>query len=311
MQRTIILCPYYNDEASFNIFAAKVEAEVGPLKGQQFQFLVVNDGAAPPKLESTLPTTVIHLHRNLGHQKAIAVGLAYANAHLSYDQVIVMDCDGEDQPEDIGRLLREQQKHNSIITASRASRQEGRGFRFFYQLYKLMFYVLTGQKISFGNFMLLPANEVNNLVYYSEIWNHLAGAVIKSKKPFHTARVHRGRRYAGKSQMNFTGLLLHGLGAIGVFIEVIASRLLMVSLSLIALSVLAIVVIISIKLLTDKAIPGWATSALSSMLVVLLQSCLLSLFTIFLYLTFQGQRKFIPAHHYMDYVRTIENPTHE
>ena len=110
--------------------------------------------------------------------------------------------------------------------------------------------------------------------------------------------------------MNFSALLLHGLGAIGVFIELIASRLLILSLIMILLSLMAIVVILCIKAFTTKAIPGWATTALSSTLIVLLQSFLLSLFTIFLYLSFQGQRKFIPAHHFMDYVRAIENGKH-
>ena len=97
---------------------------------------------------------------------------------------------------------------------------------------------------------------------------------------------------------------------IGVFIEVIASRLLLFSFFLIAISIIAIAVILFIKIFTDKAVPGWATSALSSMLIVLLQSFLLSLFTIFLFLSAQGQRKFIPALHYQDYVRSVETFAH-
>jgi hypothetical protein len=42
------------------------------------------------------------------------------------------------------------------------------------------------------------------------------------------------------------------------------------------------------------------------MLIVLLQSFLLSLFTIFLYLSSQSQRKFIPANHYEDYTASVE-----
>jgi hypothetical protein len=108
--------------------------------------------------------------------------------------------------------------------------------------------------------------------------------------------------------MNFTALLLHGLGAIGVFIETIAARLLIFSLIMIFISGIAIVSVLFIKFFTNKAIPGWTSIAISSMLIVLLQSFLLSLFTIFLYLSFGAQRKFIPAYHYNDYVRSVENP---
>jgi hypothetical protein len=203
-------------------------------------------------------------------------------------------------------LISASPERDKIIVAKRASRQEGQGFRIFYLAYKFLFRLLTGKQISFGNFMLLPKKDVNKIVHYSEIWNHLAGAIVKSKIPFRIINIHRGKRYEGSSNMNFTSLLLHGLGAIGVFIDIIASRLLIFSLVMILVSLLAIAIIISIKLFTDKAIPGWATTAVSSMLIVLLQSFLLSLFTIFLYLSFQGQRKFIPALHYTDYVQSVE-----
>jgi len=311
MQQTIILCPLYNDEASFNQFAAAVEKLVGTMEGHRFSFLVVNDGTSGLSIHSSLPLTIIHLHRNIGHQKAIAIGLSHAHQQMDFDQIIVADCDGEDRPEDIVKLAKQGDLSQGIVVAKRASRQEGTTFSLFYILYKLMFFILTGKRIAFGNFMLLPKKEVAVLVFHDEIWNHLAGAVLKSGLIYTSIKTHRGQRYAGESKMNFASLLLHGLGAIGVFIELIASRLLMLSLLMILLSVIAIGIILFIKAFTTRAIPGWATTALSSTLIVLLQSFLLSLFTIFLYLSFQGQRKFIPAHHYKDYVRDIETVKHD
>ncbi|HEU4470627.1 MAG TPA: glycosyltransferase [Flavisolibacter sp.] len=309
MQQTIILCPLYHDESSFNLFAADIEKLAGKYNGR-LAFVVVNDGMPEVSLQTRLPLTVIDLHRNIGHQKAIAIGLAYTQSKMDFDHIVIADCDGEDRPEDILRLLDAARETDKIIVAKRVSRQEGRSFRLFYLIYKFMFLVLTGKRISFGNFMLLPRKEADRIVHYSEIWNHLAGTIIKSRIPFSSINTHRGRRYEGSSKMNFSALLLHGLGAIGVFIEIIASRLLIFSLVMIGFSLLAILVITYIRLFTSQAIPGWATAGVSSMLIVLLQSFLLSLFTIFLYLSFQGQRKFIPAHHYMDYVRRIENFKH-
>jgi polyisoprenyl-phosphate glycosyltransferase len=306
MQRAIILTPIYNDEASFRIFAAAIEKQAAALTGFELSFLVVNDGTDALRIQTTLPLTVLHLHRNIGHQKAIAIGLAYAHHQCSFDRIVVMDGDGEDAPEDLAPLLQHKDAANLITVARRASRQEGRSFRFFYLIYKWLFLILTGKRIAFGNFMSIPKKEVARLVHYNEIWNHLAGAIIKSRRPYAFLDTHRGRRYAGTSNMHFTGLLLHGLGAIGVFIEVIASRLLVFSFFMILISVASIGVIIYVKYFTDKAIPGWATTTVSSMLIVILQSFLLSLFTIFLYLTSQGQRKFIPAHHYNEFISAVE-----
>src|SRR5215831_9295383 len=228
MVHTIILCPYFNDEAALNIFLPALENL--KLENEQLSVLIVNDGSPSLKFRTNLTHRIIHLHRNIGHQKAIAIGLAYAHHHLTFEQIITMDCDGEDRPEDIVDLLKKGIADKKIIVAKRVSRQEGKRFRFFYRSYKLIFSILTGKKIAFGNFMLLPKKEVDRLVYYSETWNHLAGTVLKSGIPFTTIPSHRGKRYDGNSKMSFTSLLLHGLGAVGVFIEIVATRLLMFSL---------------------------------------------------------------------------------
>ena len=307
MQHTIILSPLFLDEDCFHVFASAVAEATSSIEDHRFSFLVINDGSGPIQLSGKSPYTIVNLHRNIGHQKAIAIGLAYAREHLRYDHIIIMDCDGEDRPEDIPELIKGLQSNNEIVVAKRINRQEGKPFRVFYILYKMLFRILTGKKISFGNFMLLSNKAVTTIVHYSEIWNHLAGGIIKSRIPYGSVDTRRGKRYRGKSKMNFNSLVLHGLGAIGVFIEITAMRLLIFSVLMILASLITIAIIFFIKFFTDNAIPGWATSAVSSMLILLLQSFLLSLFTVFLYLSSQGQKKFIPAHHYKDYVLSIEN----
>lgn len=313
-QHIMILCPVLNDGGSLIMLQKNLDEVLKKINDARFSFLIVDDGSSPPlKLNNTssFTTHVLHLKRNIGHQKALAIGFAYIRQHLPCDKVLVMDSDGEDKPEDALALLNGANAHpGKIIFANRKSRQEGTQFRFFYLLYKILFYLLTGRKISFGHFLVLPYNSLDNLVHYSEIWNHIPGAILKSGLPYATIETHRGKRYAGKSKMNFTSLLLHGLGAIAVFIDVIAARLLIFSIGMISLALLAILVITYIRIFTDLAIPGWASTVVSSLLIVLLQSFLLSLFTIFLYLSSQSQRKFIPAHHYQDYTGTVETLTH-
>src|SRR6266542_6746184 len=101
MQQILILCPVYNDEVCFNLFTVQLVNQVKHLTTYHFSFLIVNDGSSKkPALKSALPTNIIHLHRNLGHQKAIAIGLSYAQQNLPFEKVIIMDVDGEDRPED-------------------------------------------------------------------------------------------------------------------------------------------------------------------------------------------------------------------
>ena len=309
-EQIILLLPVFNDEESLNRLLVELAVSGKEFPDSKFSVLVVNDGSAGNlqiKVTTQFSLKILHLLRNIGHQKAIAVGLAYIKENLSCDKVLVMDADGEDRPEDAVTLLKESLSNpGKIIFAKRKSRQEGIGFRLFYSIYKFTFRILTGRRIAFGNFLVMPKSMIDKVVYYSEIWNHIAGGILKAGLPYSSIVTHRGKRYAGNSKMSFHSLLIHGLGAIAVFIDVIASRLLIFSLVLIGFSLLVILAVIGIKSFSDLAIPGWTSTVVSAMLIILLQSFLLSLFTIFLYLSSQSQRKFIPALHYKDYTGPVE-----
>ncbi len=308
-EKITILIPVYNDGQSLQRLLPELETALGKLDDIQFSILVVDDGSTDPLTvpKSTFPLSFLHLNRNIGHQKALAVGLAFAREQFNPEKVLVMDSDGEDRPEDAASLISASfELPGRIIFAARRSRQEGLLFRLSYRLYKFAFRILTGKRITFGNFLVMPAPQLEKLVFYSEIWNHLAGGILKSGLPYSSVITHRGKRYAGNSKMSFTGLFLHGLGAIAVFIEVIAARLLLFSLLLIGVSLLAILGLVCMRAFTDLAIPGWTSTVVTAMLIVLLQSFLLSLFTIFLYLSSQSQRKFIPAKHFRDYTGNFE-----
>jgi glycosyltransferase involved in cell wall biosynthesis len=309
-EQVVIIIPVFNDTASLNQLLDELATSLQEFTARKFSVLAIDDGSTEPLAIRTshfFAVKVLHLQRNIGHQKAIAIGMAWCCENTEFDKMLIMDGDGEDRPADAAALLKASDtEKDKIIFAKRKSRQEGQSFRFFYSIYKLMFRVLTGKRIAFGNFMVLPHSLVTKAVYYSEIWNHVAGGILKTGLAYHSIDVARGKRYAGVSKMNFHSLLMHGLGAIAVFIDVIASRLLIFSLVLIGVSLITILVLIVIKTFTDKAIPGWTSTVASAMLIILLQSFLLSLFTIFLYLSSQSQRKFIPAHHYKEYTGSVE-----
>ncbi|NOT51636.1 MAG: glycosyltransferase family 2 protein [Chitinophagaceae bacterium] len=309
-EKTTILIPVLNDHESLNRLLNELANNLKECKETYFSVLIIDDGSAE-KIAIQKPflfsVSILRLQRNIGHQKAIAVGLAYIKENMDCDKVLVMDADGEDKPEDALALLTASQKDpGKIIFAKRRSRQEGQRFKFFYRIYKIAFRLLTGKKIAFGNFMVMPKPLLDKVVYYSEIWNHIAGGILKTGLPYSAVTTHRGKRYTGQSKMNFHSLMVHGLGAIAVFIDTIASRLLIFSLALIGVSLLAILALVGLKYFTDLTIPGWTSTVISAMLIILLQSFLLSLFTIFLYLSSQSQRKFIPAHHYKDYTGPVE-----
>jgi hypothetical protein len=251
---------------------------------------------------------VLRLRRNLGHQRAIAVGLAYAEANLPCRAVVVMDSDGEDDPRDVPRLLQQCQagQYQKIVFAERSKRSENWVFRVFYAVYQLLHRLLTGQRVRVGNFSVVPRPRLASLVAVAEIWNHYAAAVFKSRQPCCGIAARRATRLAGRSRMNFVSLVIHGLSAISVHADVVGVRLLIASLAGIVLAAAGLAAIVAIRLLTTLAIPGWATSAAGILAVVLLQLMLFSIVFCFMTLSNRQGTTVLPLRDYPYFVASVE-----
>jgi glycosyltransferase involved in cell wall biosynthesis len=126
--------------------------------------VIVDDGSLPPisechldRLKDKFPGYILTLKRSVGHQRAIA-DIAYVVENKLADILVVMDADGEDEPADVPRLLAAMSDHGpTIVVAERTKRREGVVFRTFYLLYRMIFFLLTGRRIKFGNFLVLPS----------------------------------------------------------------------------------------------------------------------------------------------------------
>lgn len=166
------------------------------------------------------PLIILTLRYNLGHQRAIAIGLSWVQTHLKDMSVLVMDGDGEDDPKDTLHLVKYGLKNpEHIIFASRNKREESLLFLFGYWCYKGLFKICTGHYISFGNFCYIPAHINARVVHLPDLWSHFAAAILR-RITFPLIQVNRNKRIAGESHMSFTNLILHGLSAISVFREI-------------------------------------------------------------------------------------------
>jgi glycosyltransferase involved in cell wall biosynthesis len=232
--RVTILIPVYDDWAALALLLPRIQVALG--RGFRIRTVIVDDGSTvdpPSGLRDDFQhdgheLEILHLTRNCGHQKAIAIGLAYLNAEAKdLSDIIVMDADGEDSPDDLPKLLlasREAQGQ-AIVFAERRRRSEGLLFRTGYLMYRMLHLVLAGRTVRFGNFSLIPAGMLSQLVALAAIRTHFAAAVTLAGLPLLLVPTERGRRLVGKSKMNFISLILHGLAALRVDAERIGCRL--------------------------------------------------------------------------------------
>lgn len=281
----LVVTPVFEDrEASARLFA-----ELGRLFGRDVYVIAVDDGSVrqpldPASLQSAgVAGAVIRLRRNVGHQRAIAIGLGYAAEHMAEgQQLVVMDSDGEDVPATIVPLLEALcSPEVDVAVAQRKSRVESMRFKAFYLVYKRFFSVMTGRAISFGNFMALKFHAVRRLVAMQELGIHVAGAVLASRLRAVPCPLDRGPRYAGQSKMNFVGLALHGFKALMVFAEDVLVRVGVACAAVAALSVAAVVVAIGLKLMGFST-PGWFSLVLGILVLMFMQTAALALMTLML-----------------------------
>ncbi len=309
--RLTVVIPLFNDWEPLGLLLERVSQVVEPALRDRLEFLIVDDCSTTDFTK--LPTgigrslSVLRLFRNVGHQKAIALGLSYLAAQPEPTSVIVMDSDGEDQPEDMAKLLAGAAAESGrIVFARRTKRHETLLFRTFYVLYKFIFRLMTGKVITFGNYSFIPAALVRKLAHVSEIWNHYPGGVIRSRLPYTAVPIARGRRLAGESKMNFVSLLLHGLSGVSVLMDMVAVRILLGCVGLALVSLAGIGVVVWIRLFTELAIPGWASTLVFSFFLVILQAFLISLLLVFIVLSYRTQPHFIPARQYTDFIERVD-----
>lgn len=284
-QDLIVVTPVYEDvEASSKLFA-----ELKNQFDENIFVVAVDDGSVRQPLDISslknagIDGALLKLKRNVGHQRAIAIGLSYVSQHIQeHQRIVVMDSDGEDLPSTIPMLLENLDNSDvDVVVAQRKSRVETLRFKTFYLLYKKFFSMMTGKAISFGNFMAMSRNAVRRLVVLQELSLHVAGAIIASKLRYSVKSIHRGPRYAGQSKMNFVGLVLHGFKGLMVFAEDVLVRV-GIACSLVGLfSILGAILAVLLKLIGFST-PGWFSIALGILLLMFLQTGALALMTLIL-----------------------------
>lgn len=265
-----IVVPCYNEES---VLAETARHLVGLLLhlndqgkvGASSTILFVDDGSQDRTWEVIFSLAQQHpcigglkLSRNMGHQNALLCGLLNAPG----DALISLDADLQDDVTAIECMIDEYLAGADIALGVRSTRRQDRFFKrwtaeFYYKLLSSM-----GIQVVFNHadFRLMSRRAINALAEYREVHLYLRGLV--PLLGFRTAVVpfDRAERFAGESKyplgkmlslawqgiISFTAIPLRLITGMGVLVALASAILGGWALS--------------IRLFTDAALPGWAST---------------------------------------------------
>jgi polyisoprenyl-phosphate glycosyltransferase len=309
----VVLCPVFDDFESAVLLAADLAQALPADAHRDTLLLLVNDGSSevPPRALFAKPpvrTGVLHLKANLGHQRAIAVGLGFIAQWVGDDAiVVVMDADGEDRPQHLPRLLAlVRDQPGAIAVANRARRQESAGFRLGYLIYRTLFRLLTGRGIRNGNFSAMSGRIARRIAHTPGLWNHYAATLHTSRIQIVGTDVDRGVRYRGQSKMNSIGLIVYGLSGIAVHMDVAGVRMLMGAILLSLLAGIGFLTVALVRFATDLAIPGWASTVGGSFIILAALGILASAQLVFTVLASRERLPVVVALEAVHFVERLE-----
>ncbi len=223
MKKIIILIPVFNDWESLKKLLNEIEENVRNIKNILIECLVINDASTikQPKLikpKSFQSLKILNMKKNKGHARCNAFGIRFISKNKDFDNLILMDGDGEDRPVELIKLINKsfQDPENSVV-AKRIKRSEGPFFQFLYLMHKITTFLFTGKKINFGNYSCLTKNDVEKLSSKASLWSSYSGSVKKNISAFNEIDSIRGERYFGPSKMSLYKLIIHSFSIIAVF----------------------------------------------------------------------------------------------
>tara|TARA_Y100001970_G_C14082602_1_gene775559 strand:- start:41 stop:928 length:888 start_codon:yes stop_codon:yes gene_type:complete len=223
MKKFKILIPCYNDWESLFKLLNNIDSNI-TMFDAEFSVLIIND-CSTEKMPKPLFSfkkikyiDLINIKKNQGHTRCNATGIKYLSEKKDFDYMILMDGDGEDNPNDLPIIIKNVlEKKNISVVATRKKRSEGILFTILYNLHKLITLVFTGKNMNFGHYCCLTRDDVILLSSKKTLWSNFAGAAKKFIPNLYGVPTIRGKRYFGPSKMPIKGLIIHSFSIIASF----------------------------------------------------------------------------------------------
>jgi len=223
MIKYVILIPSFNDWECLNLLIPKID-QVLKNTNKNVDVLIVNDGSTKKnnlvfkKMSHLKKIEVLNLRKNVKAQIAIATGLNFLKKEKFQGGIIVMDADGQDDPEYLIDIFKESKKNpERTITINRSKRDDELPFKILYQMYLFLLFLLTFKYLKFGVYSYLHSSSLDKILSTNDIHLAYAASLAKHFKNKNVIFAPRKKRILGESQNNYKSLTHYALKIISVF----------------------------------------------------------------------------------------------
>lgn len=262
-----VVSPVYRAEKILPKLVERIEKSILPLT-ENFEIILVVD-ASPDNSWQVIQEIAktnsrvkgILFSRNFGQHRAITAGLDYAQG----EWIIVMDCDLQDQPEEIPRLYQKALEGYEVVLARRHNRQDGFFKRTFSKLFYKTLSFLTGIKhdptvANFGIYHKKVIDSIKSMREHIRFFPVMVYWVGFSQTKLD---VEHAAREEGKSSYSFKRLLKLALDIILAYSEKPLTLIIRMGLSISVIAFLFGVITLIRYQLGKIIVPGYTSLIIS------------------------------------------------
>jgi glycosyltransferase involved in cell wall biosynthesis len=267
-----LVLPCYNEEAVLPETTSRLEALLARMKSESLiddrsAIYYVDDGSRDRTWEMISDYAKrsgnvcgIKLSRNRGHQNALLCGLLTAPG----DILISLDADLQDDLEAIPKMVKAHSQGSEIVFGVRRRRSKDTFFKRFSAESYYKFLAFMGVQIVYNHadYRLMSRRAVESLRAYDETHLFLRGLVPQLGFKATTVEFDRAERFAGESKYPLTKMLSlawQGVTSFSAYpLRLITGVGMIISMGSLAMAFWAI----AMRLFTDQALPGWASTVI-------------------------------------------------
>lgn len=272
-----IVSPVYRAELVLDELVERISNNI-PSAFSSFEIILVDDFSPDKSWQKIVDISSknsnvrgFKLSRNFGQHYAITAGLN----QVSGDYVVVLDCDLQDQPEEIEKLFTESQKGFDIVLARRYERKDS-----FYKksvsrlFYKTLSYLTgTKQDATVANFGIYSRQVINEVIKLEEKIKYFPTMVKWVGFSTSYVNVEHASRSEGKSNYNLKKLLNLALDIILAYSDKPLRLIIKFGLSIALISFLMVIYVLFEKFTGKVSVSGYASLIIS---IWFLSGCLLT-----------------------------------